>query len=98
MKILANENFPRASVKHLLDQGHDVDAIGINVFGISDEEVIALANEENRIIITFDKDYGDLIFNKGFVPEEGVILCRMKEYTPEEPGVLIQQLLSQNID
>lgn len=93
MRFLANENFPRASVQFLIEKGHDVEAIGISYFGIPDEEVIAHANNTKRIILTFDKDYGELIFSKGLIPEEGVVLCRMKTYEPDEPGKLISDLL-----
>lgn len=98
MRLLANENFPRASVQFLISKGHDVEAIGITFFGITDEEVIAYANETNRLIMTFDKDYGELIFNKGLIPEEGVLLCRMKTYEPDEPGKLIADLLEKGIE
>jgi predicted nuclease of predicted toxin-antitoxin system len=98
MRLLANENFPRASVQFLIDEGHDVEAIGISFFGISDEEVILHANQTRRLIITFDKDYGELIFNKGLIPEDGVLLCRMKAYEPSEPGRLINELLKKDIE
>jgi predicted nuclease of predicted toxin-antitoxin system len=37
--------------------------------GISDEEVIELSIRQNRIIITFDSDYGELVFKHGYKPK-----------------------------
>jgi predicted nuclease of predicted toxin-antitoxin system len=61
MKLLANENFPYNSVKYLMGKGFDIKSIGMDYPGITDKEVINLAIEENRTILTFDRDYGELI-------------------------------------
>ncbi len=50
MKLLADENFPLTSIKILSQAGHDILGIGIDYHGISDEEVIQFAQEEERII------------------------------------------------
>jgi len=62
MRFLANENFPFPSIRILRDNGHDVKSIGEEMFGITDIEVLDVAKNENRIILTLDKDYGELIF------------------------------------
>ncbi len=86
MKLLANENFPLASVNVLKEAGFDIKAVGIECSGILDEEVISFAKKEQRTILTFDRDYGELIFKKGLKPEKGVIYLRWNNYHPEEPG------------
>lgn len=86
MKLLANENFPLTSIKILSQAGYDILGIGIDYHGISDEEVIQFAQEEERIILTFDKDYGELIFKSGLKPDAGVIYLRWDEFKPEDPG------------
>lgn len=53
MKLLANENFPIASVNFLKEQGYDVKSIGDDYAGILDEEVILIAIKESRIIRAF---------------------------------------------
>lgn len=58
MKLLANENIPLDSVRSLRSAGHDVVSISERSPGISDEDVIRIARAENRIIVTFDRDYG----------------------------------------
>ena len=52
------------------------------------------AAEENRTIITFDRDYGELIYKYGFRPPAGVIYLRMQNYQPEEPAELLLKLLN----
>ncbi len=82
------------SVLYLKEKGFDVRAMGIDEKGISDEDVMRLASSEQRTILTFDSDYGELIFKYGFHPEKGVIYLRLTEYSAEEPGVLIEDLIN----
>lgn len=99
MKLLANENFPLASVKILEDAGYNIVGIGIEYHGITDEEVISFAQEENRVILTFDRDYGELIFKTGLKPNAGVIYLRWEEFKPEDPGkFLVELFTSHEID
>lgn len=69
MRLLANENFPLSSTKILSEAGFDVLSIGIDFQGITDQEVITIAQKEKRLILTFDRDYGELIFKSGLKPE-----------------------------
>ncbi len=65
IKLLADENFPSRSVDILRANGFDVLWILRSYQGISDAEIINLANAEQRLILTFDKDFGHLIFKEG---------------------------------
>ena len=60
--FLANENFPRPSTIVLRENGYIVKSIQEDYTGIDDAGVIKIAQEQNLIILTFDKDYGELIF------------------------------------
>ena len=60
--FLANENFPRPCTLILRDNGYQVKSIQEDYQGISDEDVIKIALNEKLIILTFDRDYGELIF------------------------------------
>lgn len=82
MRILANENFPLEAVEALRNEGHDVMWVRSECPGISDKEVIARAQHENRILITFDKDFGELAFRSGLYPSGGVILFRVNLQSP----------------
>lgn len=93
MKLLANENFPEASVALLRNLGYDVYSIGELDPSISDIIVMQIAISQNRTIITFDRDYGELIFKHGHRPEKGVIYLRIEPLYPLYPAEIIHQLL-----
>ena len=48
---------------------------------------------EQRVILTFDRDYGELIYRLKLPSPAGVIYLRFRPYTPEEPAVLLLKLL-----
>jgi predicted nuclease of predicted toxin-antitoxin system len=94
MKLLANENFPQSSVLVLRNAGYDIVSVGNEFAGILDSEVIDFASQEHRTILTFDRDYGELIFKRGYRPHAGVIYLRWNVYKPEEPGKYLIELFS----
>jgi predicted nuclease of predicted toxin-antitoxin system len=99
VKLLANENFPYASVQYLEQKGFDVLAIGITNMGVSDHQVMEIAIHEARLILTFDRDYGALIYKHGYRPAMGVLYFRLDNYQPEDPGRMVVKMLSnQNFD
>ncbi len=77
MLILANENFPGDAVIALRQRGHDVAWIRSDSPGISDVEVLERAQRENRIVVTFDKDFGELAFRLRLPALSGIILFRI---------------------
>ena len=62
MKFLIDESVEKPIVDWLRDQKYDVMYVAESSSGITDEEVIRFANSETRILITNDKDFGELIF------------------------------------
>lgn len=78
MRFLANENFPLDAVEALKQIGHDVTWIRTVAPGITDTAVLNLAQSENRILLTFDKDFGELAFRLGLQAHFGIILFRVK--------------------
>jgi len=60
LRFLANENFPAAAVASLGAAGHDVVWVRTVAPGMPDPEVLAWAAREPRILLTFDKDFGEL--------------------------------------
>lgn len=64
MRLLANENFPLDTVIALREAGHDVAWIREDSCGAQDEDILRRVQEENRIVVTFDKDFGELAFRR----------------------------------
>lgn len=76
MRWLADECVAAPLVASLRAQGHDVLYIAETGPGLSDTDVIALALGEKRLLLTEDKDFGDLVFRRErTVP--GVVLMRI---------------------
>lgn len=57
MKFLADENVPLCIIQQLEEKGIDIKHVATTHIGITDEEVINLANKDNRVLITFDSDF-----------------------------------------
>lgn len=93
MRFLANENFPLVSVRRLRGVGHDVAAIVEDSPGARDRDVLRRAAEEHRIVLTFDRDYGDLIYRLRLPVPTGVVYFRFDPMTPEEPAEHLLKLL-----
>jgi predicted nuclease of predicted toxin-antitoxin system len=83
LKLLANENFPREAVEALRKAGNDVSWVRTDCPGITDTDVLRKACQQNRIVVTFDKDFGELAFRFAQHPAPGVILFRI---APRSPG------------
>ncbi len=67
-RLLANENVPIPSVMLLRNAAFDVLAIAESNPGLSDRAVLDVAVADARWIITFDRDYGELIYARGLPP------------------------------
>ncbi len=94
MKFLANENIPISSVNYLKSKGVDITSIGVDAPGITDEQVMNIATEQDRTIVTYDSDYGELIFKHGFKPNAGVIFIRQQPFEPLETAKIIEWLMA----
>lgn len=95
MNFLANENFPKASVILLREEGHEVFYILEKFPGKDDPFVLNLAKERDEIILIFDKDYGELIYHRKLPIPLGVIFFRFDPLTPKEPAYLLLEYLKQ---
>ncbi|HUS45272.1 MAG TPA: DUF5615 family PIN-like protein [Phycisphaerae bacterium] len=83
MRILADENIPRCVVETLRRENHDVAWVRRDAPGATDRKVLARARAGNRLLLTFDKDFGELAFREGLpTPSCGVILLRLGDATP----------------
>ena len=82
MRLLVNENFPGVAIAALRLRGHDVIWIREDSPGIDDRAVLSRATVEERILITFDKDFGELVFRLGLNAPSGVILFRIPPDSP----------------
>lgn len=77
MRIIANENICGTVIRALKAQGHDVLAAKEVMAGASDLDVLQRAKAEKRLVITHDKDFGELAFAFGLPAVSGIVLFRL---------------------
>jgi predicted nuclease of predicted toxin-antitoxin system len=83
MKFLFDQSADFRLIPHLNQLGHDVSAVSRDYpHGLADEDVLAIARQEQRIVVVADRDFGELIFHQGLA-HAGVLFFRL-------PGAQLQ--------
>jgi len=78
MRFLADENFPAGVVRALRETGHDVEWVRETTPGAPDAQLLRRAAADGSVILTFDKDFGELAVRNDVLPGSfGVILFRI---------------------
>ena len=93
MRFLADESCDFAVVRALRVAGHDVLAIAETARGAKDREVIRLARDERRVLLTEDKDFGWLVF-VAHMQSPGVILIRFPAAARHQLNTAVRQLIA----
>jgi predicted nuclease of predicted toxin-antitoxin system len=93
IRLLADENVPHASVERMRGAGVDVARAEP---GASDRDVLALAAEEQRVVVTFDLDFGRLALQLDAPEPLGVIVLRTMPGDAEAAGRLLLELLARD--
>ncbi len=76
MRILLDESVARTAEDALLDDGHDIAAVRLLCPGAADTEVMARAVHDQRILVTYDRDFGELIFRQVVRPAPTTLYVR----------------------
>jgi predicted nuclease of predicted toxin-antitoxin system len=98
MRILADENFPRLIVEALRAAGHDVAWIRAEAPGSTDEQVLTRAGTDHRVLLTFDKDFGELALRRGLAGSQGIVLFRLPSGRPAEVMTRVVTAISSRED
>ncbi len=98
MRFLANENVPLEAVEALQQVGIDIASVGDICLGADDPEILVYAVQDDRILVTFDKDFGELIFYSRETPPPGVILLRFRLRSPGFVAKALKTTLEQEIE
>jgi len=90
MNFLADESCAGPAIRALRKAGHDVIAIAEVAAGSTDQQVLNRALNENRVLITEDRDFGYLVYAQGR-PSAGVILLRFPASARQaKPATLVE--------
>ena len=97
-RFLADENFLGDAVTALREAGHDIVWIRTDAPGSTDREVLTRAVAERRILLTFDKDFGDLAYRCRLPATCGIVLFRISLPSPSIAVHLIKTILQSRND
>lgn len=97
MKLLADENVPLGTVTVLRRSGADVLAVAEVAPGATDEDVLRLGRTQGRVIVTFDRDYGDLLFRRNLMPPTGVLYLRFVPDSAEQLAAQVMELMASGV-
>ena len=97
MKCVADENIDFLIVNALRESGHDVWYVAEETAGILDDEVLRKAAHESALLLTADKDFGDLVFRQGRATA-GVLLLRLAGVAPDEKVRIVTHALQEYRD
>ncbi|SRR6266508_2998836 len=98
MRILADENVAGEIVEALRQRGHDVGWIRADAPGSADSEVLRRAASEERIVVTFDKDFGELAFRFRLPAASGIVLLRVAALSPSRLASIVVGALESRED
>ena len=98
LRILANEDVLGDAVAELQRRGHDVLWVRTAMPGATDEAVLERAVREQRLLETFDKDFGELVFRRGAVACVGIVLFRISTTSPGAAAERIVAILESRSD
>jgi predicted nuclease of predicted toxin-antitoxin system len=77
MRWIVDENVPRSVIRNLRELGHDVISVRESLRSATDIVVLNRAIADQGILVTQDKDFGELVFHTGAPGQYGVVLFRL---------------------
>jgi predicted nuclease of predicted toxin-antitoxin system len=93
MRFLVDECTGSRVANWLREEGHQVFSVYDQARGISDDVIINKAFDENWILITNDKDFGEKVYRENR-PHKGIIFLRLQDERSTNKINVLQRLLS----
>lgn len=97
LKFVVNVGVGRSIEEWLKSQDFEVVAIGSVNPEMADFEIMQLANLEDGVIITMDKDFGELVFKENNL-HKGILLLRLEDAMSEEKLAAIQNIIPEHLE
>ena len=95
MKIVADEGVDRGIVTQLREEAHSVVYIAEVLRGADDVSVLKIASESISLLITSDKDFGELVYRQKLVAH-GVLLLRLAGLSGDRKARLVAQTVARH--
>lgn len=97
MRFIVDESTGMAVVELLRRRGHDVLAVAEIMHQAADPDILAVALSENRVLITNDKDFGELAF-RSLQSHHGVPLLRLRDESTANRVRVVEAILDRFMD
>ena len=97
LKFLVDVGVGKKVEEYLLEEKYDTKAVRSLDQRMPDQEIIRLAAIEKRIIITMDKDFGELVYHSG-MDHHGILLLRLEDATGSEKQQVVAKILEKYAD
>jgi predicted nuclease of predicted toxin-antitoxin system len=95
MNLVADENIDRGIVERLRADGHAVDWIAEVSPSVSDEDVLRRATSSGAVLVTEDKDFGELVYRRR-LSHAGVLLVRLEGLDNVAKAEVVSQAVRDN--
>lgn len=95
MNLLADESVDKQIVERLRQDGHELLYIAEMEPGITDAVVLERANERTALLLTMDKDFGELVFQEGQLASGGVVLIRLAGLSTDRKADIVSSAFNQ---
>lgn len=97
VKFLVDVGVGKKVERWLANQGYDVTSVrDINPY-LPDKEILKMAVSEKRMVVTMDKDFGELIYNSGLF-HGGVLLLRLDDAKSDDKVKIVENILTKYAD
>ena len=96
--LIVNENFPVPALLKQRERGVDVMSVQEDMPGASDETILMRACETGRWLVTFDRDYGELVYSRACPSPPATLYIRQEPYPADRPAEWILSLLDNPAD
>lgn len=97
MRFLADENVSKHVIDRLREDGFEVTSVAATQSGISDKEVLAVANAEGGVLVTEDRDFGELVIRQR-LGVRGVLLLELDRLSNVAEAEAVRTFVSTHAD
>lgn len=95
--LLLDENLPRSTAEALARAGHDVLHMAQVEASADDRRVLALARSTARVLVTFDADFGDLVYRHAEPAPPAILYLRLHPIEGAAAAALVMQALDDSV-
>ena len=95
MKFLIDECVDEEIVEQLRQDQHQIIYVAEIEMGISDDEVLTLSNQSDTLLLTADKDFGELVFRQKRL-FNGVVLIRLSGLSAKKKAEIVSEAIAKH--